>query len=176
MVWNNDPGRVNREKGYGAVDRLDRYVANWIVDRVYLGPDGGCVQHALLLALRLILIVSRAALYIIDGRPRLSWELYTGYNSFDRRGGLKYADCLPDIPPEVAGLDQLFDQKLKASTSVGLVPVVPVVVTPQRLVALCGIRLNGCGPFKFGMIPDEQKEPIIRDVQRGKLRRFPISF
>ena len=51
-----------------------------------------------------------------------------------------------------------------------------MVVTPQRLVALCGIRLNGCGPFEFGMIPDEQKEPVIQDVQRGKLWRFALSF
>ena len=54
--------------------------------------------------------------------------------------------------------------------------MVPMVVTPQRLVALCGIRLNGCGPFKVKMIPDERKKPIIRDVQRGKLWGFPLSL
>ena len=81
-----------------------------------------------------------------------------------------------DIPPEVIGPDQPFHYKLQASTLVSLVPVVPVIVTPQRLVALSGIRLNGYGPFKVGMIPDERKEPVIRDVQRGKLRRFPLSF
>ena len=87
-------------------------------------------------------------------------------HSFDRRGGLRYTDRLPDIPPEVVGLDKLFHHKLQASTLVGLVPVVPMVVTPQRLVALCRIRLNGCKPFEFGMIPDERKEPVIQDVQR----------
>ena len=83
------------------------------------------------------------------------------------RGGLRYADHLPDIPPEVAGPDQLFHHKLQASTLVGLVPAVPVVVTPQRLGCVCRIRLNGCGPFKVRMIPDERKEPIIQEVQEG---------
>ena len=72
--------------------------------------------------------------------------------------------------------DKFFHHKLQASTSVGLVPMVLMVVTPQILVALCGIRLNGCRPFEFGMIPDERKELVIRDVQRGKLRMFPLSF
>ena len=125
MVWNNDPGRVNGGKGCGAVDRLNRSAFDWSVDRVYQGPDGGYAQHALLLALRLILIVSWAAQYIVDGGPRLRWELCDGRYSFDRRGGLRYAYRLPDIPPEVADPD-----KLHASTSVGLMPVVPVVVTP----------------------------------------------
>ena len=49
-------------KGYGAVDRLDYFVAVWVVDRVYPGLDSDCVQQLLLLLpLRLILIVSRAA-------------------------------------------------------------------------------------------------------------------
>ena len=51
-----------------------------------------------------------------------------------------------------------------------------MVVTPQRLVALFGIKINGCGPFKVGMIPDEWKKPVVRDVQRGKLWRFPLSL
>ena len=175
-MWDNDPGRVNGGKGYGSVDQLEHYAANWSVDHVYPGPDGGCAQYALLLALRLILIVSRVAQYIVDGGLRLRWELCTSRYSLDCRGCLRYADRLPDIPPEVAYPDQFFHHKLQASTSAGLVPVVPVVVTPQRLVTLCGIRLNGCGPFEFGMIPDERKELVIRYVQRGKLRRFPLSF
>ena len=64
-------------------------------------------------------------------------------------------DRLSDIPPKVTCPDKFFHQKIQASTSVRLVPLVPVVVTPQRLVALCGIRLNGCGPFEFRMIQDE---------------------
>ena len=51
-----------------------------------------------------------------------------------------------------------------------------MVVPSQRLIELYGIRLNGCGPFKVEMISDEWKKPIVRDVQRGKLRRLPFSF
>ena len=48
-------------------------------------------------------------------------------------------DRLPNISPEVAGLDQPFRQKFQASTSIGLMAMVPVVKTSQGLVALCGI-------------------------------------
>ena len=89
MVWNNDPGRVNGGKGYGVVDRLDSYVVDWSVDHVYPGPDGGYTQHALLLAVRLVLIVSRAAQYIVDGGSRFRWEVGAGRYSFDCRGGLR---------------------------------------------------------------------------------------
>ena len=141
-----------------------------------IGSSIDGLMHTLLMALRLILIISRAAQFVVDGGPRFRWELYAGRYSFDRRGGLRYADHLLNIPSEVAGPNQLFHQKLQASTSVGLVPMVPMFVTPQRLVALCGIKLNGCRPFKVRMIPNEQKEPVIQDVHRGKLRRFPLSF
>ena len=132
MVWNNDPGRVNEGKGYGAVDWLDRFAADWSVDHVYPGLDHGGAQHALLLALRLILIVNRATPYIVDGGLRLRWVLCADCYSFDRKGGLRYADCLPNITPKVADPNQLFHHKLQASTSVGLVLVlmVLVVVTP----------------------------------------------
>ena len=55
-------------------------------------------------------------------------------------------------------------------------PVVSVVITSQRLVALRGIWLNGCGPFEVGVIPNERKESVVRDVQRGKLQGFPLSL
>ena len=70
MVWDNDPKWVNGGKGYGAVDRLDYSATVWGVDRVYPGSDGGCAQQSLLLALRLVLIVSRATQYIVDGGSR----------------------------------------------------------------------------------------------------------
>ena len=75
------------------------------MDGVYLDPDGGCAQQPLLLGLRLILIVSQAAQYIVNGGPRFKQELYVGRYSFDRKGGLSYADHLPDISPKVAGPD-----------------------------------------------------------------------
>ena len=105
MVWNNDPGLVNRGKGYRVIDRLDYSTVVWGVDGVYPGPDGGCAQQPLLLPFRLILIVSRAAYYIDDGGPRFRQELYVGRYSFDHRSGLSYVDRLLDISPEVANLD-----------------------------------------------------------------------
>ena len=176
MMRINDPGRVNGGRGYGVIDRLDCFAVDWSMDCVYPSLDSGCAQHALLLVLRLKLIVSQAAQYIVDGGLRFKWELCTGRYSFYRRGSLRYVNQLPDIPPEVVCPNQPFHHKLQASTSVGLMPVVTMIVTPQRLVALHGIRPNRCGPIKVGMILDERKEPIIRDAQRGKLRRFLLSF
>ena len=48
-----------------------------------------------------------------------------------------------------------------------------MIITPQRLVALCGILLNGRGPFEVRVIPDEREESIIRDIRRGELRGLP---
>ena len=50
-----------RGKGYGVIDLLNRFAADWSVDRDYMGLDDGCTQHALLLALTPILIVNWAA-------------------------------------------------------------------------------------------------------------------
>ena len=104
-MWSNDPGRVNKGKGYKAVNWLDCSAAVWGVDGFYSSPEGGCEQQPLHLALRLILIVSRAAQYIVDGGQRNRQELYTDRYSFDRRGDLSYTDRLSDIPPEVADLN-----------------------------------------------------------------------
>ena len=38
------------------------------------------------------------------------------------------------------------------------------------------MSLDKCGSFKAGVIPNDRKEFIIRDVQRGKLWGFPISL
>ena len=105
MVRSIDPGRVYRGKGYRAVDRLDCYVVVWDMVGNYLFPDCGCTQQPLLLALRLILIVSRAAQYLVYGGPKFKRELYVGRYSFNRRGGLSSTDHLPNISPEVIGLN-----------------------------------------------------------------------
>ena len=139
MVLSNESGRVYRGKGYKAVDRLDCFVVVWDVDGVYPGPNYGCTQHPFLLALRLILIVNRAAQDVVYDGPRFRRELCIGRYSFNRRGGLSSTDCLPDISHKVAGPDKLFHHKFQVSTSVGLVLVVSVVITPQRLIVMCGI-------------------------------------
>ena len=105
MVWSNDPGQINKGKGYRTVDRLDYFADVWGMDGVYLGPYGACVQQPFLLALRLILIVNRTAQYVVDGEPRFSQELCSDSYSFNRRGGLYYTDCLPNISSKVAGFD-----------------------------------------------------------------------
>ena len=99
----NDPGRVYRGKGFRAVDQLDCSVAIWDVDGVYPSPDCGCTQQPLLLALRLILIVSRATHYVVYDGPRFKRELCIGRYSFNRRGAS--SDQNPNISPEVAGPD-----------------------------------------------------------------------
>ena len=105
MVWSNDPGRVNRGKGYRVVNWLGCPAAVWDVDGVYPGLDCGCTQQPLLLVLRLILIVSRVAWYVVYGGPRFRQELCAGRYSFDLRGGLSSADHLLNISLEVAGPD-----------------------------------------------------------------------
>ena len=105
VLWSYDPRRVNMGKGYKAVDRLDCSTAVWDMDGVYPGPDCGCTQQPLLLALRLILIVSRFAQYIVYGGSWFRWELRVGYYSFNCRGSLSSTDRLTDISPEVVGPD-----------------------------------------------------------------------
>ena len=105
VVRSNDPGQVNRGKGYRVVNWLDYLAVVWDMDGVYTGPDCGCTQQPLLLAVRLILIDSRAAQYVVYGGLRFRRELCAGRYSFDCRGGLSFTDRLPDISPEVASLD-----------------------------------------------------------------------
>ena len=54
-------GRVNREKGYRVINWMDCSTAIWDVDGVQLGSGYGRSQQHPLLALRLILVVNRAA-------------------------------------------------------------------------------------------------------------------
>ena len=96
---------VNRGKGYRVVDWLDCFAVVWDVDGVYLGPNCGCTQQPLLLALRLIMIVIWAARYVIYAGPWFRRELRTGCYSFNRRGSLSSAGRLPNISPEMADPD-----------------------------------------------------------------------
>ena len=84
-------------KGYRVIDRLDCSAAVWDVDGVYPGLDCGSTQHSPLLALRLILIVSRVAQYVVYGGPRFRRELCSGRYFFNRRGGLSSMGRLSDI-------------------------------------------------------------------------------
>ena len=56
--------------------------------------------------------------------------------------------------------------------------VIPVVVTPQRPIALVWICPHGRGPFKIRVVPDEGEQPVIGDVGggRGESGRFHFLF
>ena len=95
MVWSNDPGRVNRGKGYRVVNRLDCPATIWGVDGVYPGTDGGCAQQPLLLVLRLILIVSRAAQYVVYSGARFRRELLRWLLFFRPQGWSQFHEPSP---------------------------------------------------------------------------------
>ena len=55
--------------------------------------------------------------------------------------------------------------------------VVPMIITPQRPVALVRICPHGWGPFKLGVISDKGEQSIVGDVRRGELGGGdPFSF
>ena len=105
VVGSNDPGRVNRRKGYRVVNWLDFPAVVWDVDVVYTGPDCGYKQQPLLLVLRLIPIVNRVTQYVVYGGLRFRQELCADRYSFNRRGDLSSTDRLPNISPKVADPD-----------------------------------------------------------------------
>ena len=103
MVWSNDPGWVNRGKGYRAINWLDYSATIWDVDGVHPGPGCGRSQQPPLLAFRLILIVNQATQYVVYDGSRFKQKLYVGRYSFNRGGGLSSADRLSKISPKVVG-------------------------------------------------------------------------
>ena len=70
-MGSDDPGRVYRRKGYGAIDRLNRCAALWGTDGVYSGSDCVHTEYFSPLLLRLLLIIDWASQYIVDGGSRL---------------------------------------------------------------------------------------------------------
>ena len=105
MVRSNDPGRVNRGKGYRVANWLDCFTSIWDMDGVHPDPGYGCSQQHPLLALRLILVVNRATQYVVYGGPRFRRKLCAGCYSFNRGGSLNFAGHLSNIYPKVAGPD-----------------------------------------------------------------------
>ena len=51
-----------------------------------------------------------------------------------------------------------------------------MVITPQRSIALFGIRPNWYRPDKVRVILDKGEESVVRDVEWGELGRFPLPF
>ena len=63
------------------------------------------MHQPLPLALRLILIVSRVAQYVVYGGPWFKRELRASCYSFNFKDGLSSAGRLPNISPEMVGPD-----------------------------------------------------------------------
>ena len=70
---------------------------------VHLGSGYGRSQQPPLLTFRLILVINRAAQYVVYGGPRFRQELCAGHYSFNYGGGLSSTGRLPSISLEVAG-------------------------------------------------------------------------
>ena len=101
----NDPGRVNKGKGYRVVNWLDCSAAILDMDGIHSGLGCGRSQQPPILAFRLILVVNWVAQYVAYGGSRFKRELCAGRYSFNRGGGLSFANRLPNISPEVAIID-----------------------------------------------------------------------
>ena len=69
VMRGNDPGRVNRGKGYKAVNWLNCCDVLSGADGVYLGSDRGRWEHFSSLLFGLILAIGRSPQYKVDGWP-----------------------------------------------------------------------------------------------------------
>ena len=103
VVWCDDPCRVNRGKGYGAVHRQNYYDIPPVANGVYSGYNRGRLEHSSPLFLGLILAIGRSPQYKIDGRPGF-WSMFDICNGPVGCG----SSCCPagwllQIPSEVPG-------------------------------------------------------------------------
>ena len=128
-MWCDDPCRVNRWKGYRAVHRQSGGDISPIADSVHSSSDQGYPKHSSLLFLGLILVVSWSPQYEVNGRPR-SWNMLNFCNGPTGCGrGYCPPGWLPQLPSKVAGSDQSFYHKFEALALIGLVAMVPMVIT-----------------------------------------------
>ena len=129
IVWCDDPCRVNRWKGYEAIHRQNCWDISPIADGVHYGSNQGCPEHSSPLFLGLILVVSRPLEYEVDGWPRYG----SVFNFCNGPMGCGSSCCppdrLPQIPSKVADSNQFFYHKYKAMELIGLMAMVPVVIT-----------------------------------------------
>ena len=128
-MWCDDPCRVNRWKGYRVVHRQSGGDISLIADGAHSGSNRGCPKNSSLLSLGLILVVSQSPQYEVNGRPR-SWIMLNFCNGPAGRGR-SYCPpgWLPQISSKVAGSDQSFYHKFEALALIGLVAMIPMVIT-----------------------------------------------
>ena len=67
-MGHNNLIQVDRRKGYKTIYLLSSLMSAFLVDNIYLSFDCGGSQELLLFMLRLILVVRRAAQYLVYGR------------------------------------------------------------------------------------------------------------
>ena len=69
VVWCDDPCRVNRRKGYRAINWENCCDFPPVADSVYSSSDRSRPEHSPPMFLGLILVVDRSPQYKVDGRP-----------------------------------------------------------------------------------------------------------
>ena len=70
----------------------------------------------------------------------------------------------------MASPNKLFHQKFEALAVIGLVAIVPVIITSQGSVALVQTCSHKWGPFEVEAVPNDGQEPVIGDVENSELR------
>ena len=61
----------------------------------------------------------------------------------------------PDISPEVTRFNQSFYHEFEASTPVGLMPMIPMIIASHGWVCLRGVHLDWRKPYKIWQVTNE---------------------
>ena len=130
VMRGNDPGRVNRGKGYRAVNRLSCCSVLPGANGVYLGSNLGRPDYFSHLLFGPILAICRSPQYKVDG-----WLGPRGMLSIDKDliscgSGCYLAGLLSYIPFEVPSPNQFFHKEFQALALIGFVAMVPMIITP----------------------------------------------
>ena len=108
IMRSDDPGRVYRWKGYGAVNQLNCCAAPQGIDGVYPGSDRGCIEHFSSLSFGLVLVIDRASQYEVDGGLGFRWVFSTSNCPVGSEGSFCSASRLLDVSFEVPSPYQFF--------------------------------------------------------------------
>ena len=108
VMRGNDPGRVNRGKGYRAVNQLNCCDVLSGANGVHPGFDRGRSEHFSPLFFELILAIGQSPQYKVDGWPGSRSMLGTNNDPVSCGSGCCLAGWLSYIPFEVSGPNQLF--------------------------------------------------------------------
>ena len=129
VIRGNDSSRVNRGKGYKAVNQLNCYDVLSGANGVHLGSDRGLPENFSHLFFGLILSIGRSPQYKVDGWPGPRSMLSTNNDLVSCGSGCYPAGSLSYIPFEVSGPNKLFHQEFQAMAVVGFMAMAPVIIT-----------------------------------------------